>query len=434
MATTIKDGSNAKEKSRPSSSSSSNQNIDSPRARRTTPKPLTADSSAEKKATPNYLKHTKSSGKDVCIYSKNQASDDTNLKYSTSSRRKSTDPSPTQTSTKLKRTMSANPRVKPSTSTRPSSVSATPSTKPVGGSTSNKPVLDKTTKTTPLRGGKAQQPVLTRPMSIKKGTSSSTTKKEYRPKTSLTNKAQPSYKPNHEQEIEIKHDEETNMDLEQDIVSDELSEKDGIDREENPPAIDKVEPESKEIEDDKSNDHSSDSLPTILSGEQEVEPNPTKEELKEDNEEQEVDLKQGNVIEESSNEQSKPQEENEVVAAKKEETNEKLVIEEAKTDDDASKLSFKKGKELEEKEEEGNGNQRLKFKERAVGGAEGDVGEAKPEQENVVLKRQDVQGKKETQAYNDVIEETASKLVEKRKSKVKALVGAFETVISLEND
>ncbi|KAK9099852.1 hypothetical protein Scep_023282 [Stephania cephalantha] len=199
-------------------------------------------------------------------------------------------------------------------------------------------------------------------------------------------------------------------------------------------AIDKVEPESKEIEDDKSNDHSSDSLPTILSGEQEVEPNPTKEELKEDNEEQEVDLKQGNVIEESSNEQSKPQEENEVVAAKKEETNEKLVIEEAKTDDDALKLSFKKGKELEEKEEEGNGNQRLKFKERAVGGAEGDVGEAKPEQENVVLKRQDVQGKKETQAYNDVIEETASKLVEKRKSKVKALVGAFETVISLEND
>ncbi|XP_052209433.1 RNA polymerase II degradation factor 1 [Diospyros lotus] len=42
-------------------------------------------------------------------------------------------------------------------------------------------------------------------------------------------------------------------------------------------------------------------------------------------------------------------------------------------------------------------------------------------------------GKKENQqAYNDVIEETASKLLEKRKNKVKALVGAFETVISLQ--
>jgi hypothetical protein len=35
--------------------------------------------------------------------------------------------------------------------------------------------------------------------------------------------------------------------------------------------------------------------------------------------------------------------------------------------------------------------------------------------------------------FNNVIEETASKLVETRKSKVKALVGAFETVISLQD-
>ncbi|KAK9097406.1 hypothetical protein Sjap_022903 [Stephania japonica] len=365
MATTIKDGSNAKEKSRPSSSS--HQNIDSPRARRTTPKPLTADS-ADTKSTPNYLKHTKSSGKDVCIYGKNQASDDTNLKYSTSSRRKSTDPSPTQTSSKLKRTMSANPRVKPTTR-RPSSVSSTPSTRPVGGSTTNKPGLDKTTKTL-SRGGKAQ-PVLTRPMSIKKGTSSSTsatTKKEYRPKTSLTNKA-PISKPD-EQEIEIKHDEEMNTELEQDI----------------------------EIEDvNKSNDHN-DSLPTS-SEEREVEPNTKKEEQIEDkggqdNDEQEVDEKQGNVIEESSNAEEK------------------------------QGVGEGRGGQWEPKIE-------IQGKNRD---AEGNGGEAKPEQENVVLKRQDVQGKKETQAYNDVIEETASKLVEKRKSKVKALVGAFETVISLEND
>ncbi|XP_074587531.1 uncharacterized protein LOC141843320 [Curcuma longa] len=51
----------------------------------------------------------------------------------------------------------------------------------------------------------------------------------------------------------------------------------------------------------------------------------------------------------------------------------------------------------------------------------------------VVLRHQDVQEKKDTQGLlNQVIEETASKLVETRKSKVKALVGAFETVISLQ--
>ncbi|WOK99657.1 hypothetical protein Cni_G08369 [Canna indica] len=51
----------------------------------------------------------------------------------------------------------------------------------------------------------------------------------------------------------------------------------------------------------------------------------------------------------------------------------------------------------------------------------------------VILRHQDVQEKKDTQGLlNQVIEETASKLVETRKSKVKALVGAFETVISLQ--
>lgn len=53
----------------------------------------------------------------------------------------------------------------------------------------------------------------------------------------------------------------------------------------------------------------------------------------------------------------------------------------------------------------------------------------------VVPKVQEGQGKKESPsaAYNDVIEETASKLLEKRKNKVKALVGAFETVIDYES-
>ncbi|KAK7374589.1 hypothetical protein VNO80_08022 [Phaseolus coccineus] len=53
--------------------------------------------------------------------------------------------------------------------------------------------------------------------------------------------------------------------------------------------------------------------------------------------------------------------------------------------------------------------------------------------EKVVLRCQDVQDKKDGEGlYNNVIEETASKLVETRKGRVKALIDAFETIISLE--
>ncbi|GAU24653.1 hypothetical protein TSUD_208790 [Trifolium subterraneum] len=55
--------------------------------------------------------------------------------------------------------------------------------------------------------------------------------------------------------------------------------------------------------------------------------------------------------------------------------------------------------------------------------------------EKVVLKHQNMEWRKKQNPglYNNVIEETASKLTELRKSKVKALVGAFETVISLDS-
>jgi hypothetical protein len=56
------------------------------------------------------------------------------------------------------------------------------------------------------------------------------------------------------------------------------------------------------------------------------------------------------------------------------------------------------------------------------------------ESEKVVLEHQDMQEKKNVQSLlNNMIEETAVKLVESRKSKVKALIGAFETVISLQD-
>lgn len=112
------------------------------------------------------------------------------------------------------------------------------------------------------------------------------------------------------------------------------------------------------------------------------------------------------------------------------------------------KLKFRSGKVVDLMS--GNNNpRRLKFRKLKVEEAAnskadvssktykrtGDDGatDAKLSSEKVVLKHQDVQGKKDDQRlFNNVIEETASKLVKSRKSKVKALVGAFETVISLQ--
>lgn len=94
------------------------------------------------------------------------------------------------------------------------------------------------------------------------------------------------------------------------------------------------------------------------------------------------------------------------------------------------RLKFRRGRVL-------GDNQNLKadgrrsFKRRE---ADGDVIDSKHDSGKFVLRHQDVHGKKDAQGlFNNVIEETASKLVETRKSKVKALVGAFETVISLQD-
>lgn len=64
-----------------------------------------------------------------------------------------------------------------------------------------------------------------------------------------------------------------------------------------------------------------------------------------------------------------------------------------------------------------------------------EIGDQMIKSEKVVLKHQNVEGKQRDKQslYNNVIEETASKLVLSRKSKVKALVDAFETVISLQD-
>ncbi|KZV43385.1 plant calmodulin-binding protein-related isoform 1 [Dorcoceras hygrometricum] len=92
------------------------------------------------------------------------------------------------------------------------------------------------------------------------------------------------------------------------------------------------------------------------------------------------------------------------------------------------KLKFKSGKVV-DIQSDNNAPRRLKFRRARINTTNVGVSSVK-----VVLKHRDVQGRKDAQGlFNNVIEETASKLVQSRKSKVKALVGAFETVISLQD-
>ncbi|CAI0560434.1 unnamed protein product [Linum tenue] len=124
-------------------------------------------------------------------------------------------------------------------------------------------------------------------------------------------------------------------------------------------------------------------------------------------------------------------------------------------DEQPRKLHFRPGRVIEFKPEITSLPRRLKFKRRAP---RSDSSQSKVEvtsgvlrkgggrregpprrvefmdTEKVVLRHQDMQGEKVLQAsQNNVIEETASKLVEDRKSKVKALVGAFESLLTLQD-
>ncbi|KAJ0230828.1 hypothetical protein HA466_0303810 [Hirschfeldia incana] len=104
------------------------------------------------------------------------------------------------------------------------------------------------------------------------------------------------------------------------------------------------------------------------------------------------------------------------------------VVDADEAGESARKLKFRRGRDL--GEDKGQDAQvRRSFKKREDVQEDGEEDE---DGEKVVLRHQDVQEKDAQGLLNNVIEETASKLVEARKSKVKALVGAFETVISLQ--
>lgn len=95
------------------------------------------------------------------------------------------------------------------------------------------------------------------------------------------------------------------------------------------------------------------------------------------------------------------------------------------------RLRFRRGKTLSDDKQATNGGAQLKSYKKTA--ADDETTQAESGLVQVVLKHQEIEMKKDEQVLlNNVIEETANKLVEKRKSKVKALVGAFESVISLQ--
>lgn len=123
----------------------------------------------------------------------------------------------------------------------------------------------------------------------------------------------------------------------------------------------------------------------------------------------------------------------------------RVVFCEDKDDDDD--IKFRRGKVLELLSED-NGPRRLKFRRGRVLDLNGEEGISRitfkkavieerkenEEGEKVNLKHQEVEKKDVQELFNIVIEETASKLAGDKKTKVGALVGAFETVISLQEE
>ncbi|PSS07954.1 Transcriptional regulator ATRX like [Actinidia chinensis var. chinensis] len=105
------------------------------------------------------------------------------------------------------------------------------------------------------------------------------------------------------------------------------------------------------------------------------------------------------------------------------------VIEIQARNESPRRLRFKQRKVLDENQ---NGKADTEVRKLKQVVAIGDLPGSETKPTNVVLRHQDVEGKKGGQILlNNVIEETANKLEQTRKSKVKALVGAFETLISL---
>uniref|UniRef100_A0A6N2KLZ0 Calmodulin-binding domain-containing protein n=1 Tax=Salix viminalis TaxID=40686 RepID=A0A6N2KLZ0_SALVM len=156
--------------------------------------------------------------------------------------------------------------------------------------------------------------------------------------------------------------------------------------------------------------------------------------LHQENENQLEGEENNDKSEESINANANPEDEAKVEAVNRERVEENIVTDNAVSDEELVGEEKKHG----DMNRGNEGSEALKPQEGQDQVVNNNVHEEEdkaPDAADSTQKKQVVQGsKKESHAaYNDVIEETKNKLLEERKNKVKALVGAFETVIDYES-
>ena len=422
MATTKREGNNAWKEKRVISPSMSR----APNTTKTRPKPSTTSSTDHKAASssstttttaatekplPSYLRPTLSSRHESVKNAKKPGPEDTAKKASSLNRRRSSDNKP--------QSAVVSHGLKEKTTTVRSN------TIPSKGTHSVKPIAERTPKTSKF--GKPQAPLHAKG-TIKSSTNPAATKEEFHHALASTKGLDVTQTSSHESEEEG----ETLVHEVEEVVNVEV----GAETESN---ISEV-PKSEDFEDGSVVE--SDHVDSIIEDEHKVKPcdiPEVSEEIK-TNATAQIEEAEAKAQKEEEAENEHGGEENE----SKEESNveESVAISEAVVEvkedkgevkgEDSEAENKKEGNMVDEKEEVDGGSEGLNLKE----GQDVEVGaveETKPEVVNTASSRRQVgQGKKESQAYNDVIEETASKLLEKRKNKVKALVGAFETVIDIE--
>ncbi|KAK6912436.1 Calmodulin-binding domain, plant [Dillenia turbinata] len=388
--------------------SPSNSHVVDTAQRRTAPPVKHPSTTTPEQKQPHYLRQTISSSPSSLKYVKKE---DNIHKQASLNRRKSSDqklpspsqsrqPSPIQTpKSSPSQTLSHNKIGKPSP---PLSSKTTPSSKPNSERTSR-----------PSSQGKSQ-PLGTRTRYVKKGTVPSIKKETKASHASTLNNVEEHYK-----EVLV-HDEKDVKDDVQEEVETEMAKPE---REEPGEEMD-TKPE--DFEEEKILEVESS---PATEEEHEESPHAPVEEIKDV---KEVTEEQPEVKEEHKSE-TQPEAQNSTSEPEPESEHEPAVVQKQEDIPIEISDSAEKEKAEEKKEESSEGDQKATAE--AIPASAPVVEQirkpAETNQSTAVAKR--AYGKKDTQAYNDVIEETARKLVEKRKSKVLALAGAFETVISLQD-
>ncbi|EOY29219.1 Uncharacterized protein TCM_036820 [Theobroma cacao] len=394
MATTKRESSLGKEKR---GTSPSNPSV-AHGQRRSTP-------GSTDKQVPNYLKPTISSRNDGVKTVKKTGPEDTSQRPNLL-RRRSFDRPPS--AARVQKALISPAREKPTTS-RSASFSSKPTAAP-------KATLERVAKKP--NAGKPQTTTLSSSRSMKK-TTSPTTKKASTSSSGSKNPPVSSHDKKEAQEVETKHENKENVDHQpEEVVKDDQGE---IDDSELPKAEESEHPDVVDTSEVKSVEEGKENPGGISAASQEHNVPPPTEEMEDKFQEEKSDHtrheedKENRIKEETDDLQEKiPHEEAKTETEDKGEENN--VSDEVAT----TKEIIGEENELESRQENDEGRQQglQSSKEEVI--AE-EVEEPKPEAANVVAKSH---GRKESATpYNDVIEETASKLLEERKNKLATEIG-----------